>query len=184
MALNGITANWIFIWIWMLCIKVLVKCVSLCCGIELSQAQQSLRPRIFAIDSSSIKTWLCAGIFCNNKLCQCREDSPYKGPVMWKVFSSSARLSTGTVIIKFRPPNMYITLQGLMLLWQQGIVDLLCVIKVQLLSQWGAINSALGAVKGCKSNEALLLIFIFACWLQSWHPGVCCNVGYPSEMHL
>ena len=71
-----------------------------------------------------------------------------------------------------------------MVLWQQGIVDLLSVIKVQLLSQRGAINSASGAVKGCKSNKTLLLIFILACWLQSWHPGDCYNVGYPSKMHL
>ena len=74
--------------------------------------------------------------------------------------------------------------EGLMLLWQQGIVDLLGVIKVQLLSQWGAINSASGAVKGCKSNKPLLLIFILACWLQSWHPGAYYIIGYPSEMHL
>ena len=105
--------------------------------------------------------------------------------VMWTAFYRNAKPSASTVnivIIKFRPMIMYVALKGLMLLWQQGIVDHPSVIKVQLLSQWGAINS--GAVKGCKSNKTLLLIFILACWLQTWHPGVCYNVGYPSEMHL
>ena len=58
-----------------------------------------------------------------------------------------------------------------------GNVDLVGVIKVQLLWQWGMINSASGAVKGFKSNEVLLLIFVLACWLQSWHPGVCCRIS-------
>ena len=87
-------------------------------------------------------------------------------------------------MIKFQPCICVWQFEGLMLLWQQGIVDLLSVIKVQLLSQWRVINSASGAAKGCKSNKPLFLIFISACWLQSWHPGAYYIIGHPSEMHL
>ena len=58
--------KWIFCWIFILNENVLVKCVFLWSGIELSQSQQALKPGISAADSSGIETWLCAGISHSN----------------------------------------------------------------------------------------------------------------------